>query len=158
MTPQASQDDTTQTPLTCIMPIKSATDYQALAELLKVAKPKVDLALDAISTVHFARFVFLQENTQLAIITTYDGSFDKYIADFANYIGDVFDALFQHISDPPPVPVKKNTAEFIAWVAAHDVPHSGFYSAYPASTVVELVGAQGAAPANARSTQDTIGV
>ena len=139
MSNQTETSTVAQTPLTCIMPIKSAADCQALVQLLKVAKPKVDEALDAISTVHFARFVFLQEGTQLAIITTYDGSFDKYIADFANYIGDVFDALFQHISDPPPLPVKKNTAEFIAWVAKHDVPHSGFYSAYPASTVVQLV-------------------
>jgi hypothetical protein len=129
-----------QTPLTCLMPIKSQQDYEALAALLKVAKPQVDKALSAIGTVHFARFVFMQDNTQLAIITTYDGTFEQYISDFANYIGEIFDALFAHVSDPPPLPVKKNTPQFIKWVDAHNLPHSGFFSAYPLLNVVSILG------------------
>jgi hypothetical protein len=130
-----------QTPLTCILPIKSPKDYEQLAALLKVAKPQVDKALSAIGSVHFARFVFMQDNTQLAIITTFDGSFEQYITDFANYIGDIFDALFAHVSDPPPLPVKKNTAQFIKWVDEHNLPHSGFFSAYPQLTVLGILGA-----------------
>jgi hypothetical protein len=127
-----------QTPLTCIMPIKSQPDYLALVELLKNAKSAVDTALDSVKTVHFARFVFLQNNTQLAIITTFDGSFADYISDFATHIGPIFDALFQHIAEPPPLPVKKNTDAFIAWVDAHDVKDAGFYSAYPGLKVVDI--------------------
>jgi hypothetical protein len=127
-----------QTPLTCILPIKSQADYLALVELLKSAKPAVDAALDSVNTVHFARFVFLQNNTQLAIITTFDGTFADYISDFATHIGPIFDALFQHIADPPPLPVKKNPDAFIAWVDAHDAKDSGFYSAYPTLKVVDI--------------------
>jgi hypothetical protein len=129
-----------QTPLTCIMPIRSPENYKALAALLPMAKPKIDEALAKIGTVHFARFVFLQDNSQLAIITTFDGTFDKYIGDFARFIGPIFDAVFEHIVDPPPLPVSKNTAAFVAWVEAHDAPHSGFFSAYPALQVVDILG------------------
>ena len=130
--------NTAQTPLTCIMPIKSAADAAALAQILPKAKPAVDKALDSIGTVHFARFVFLQNNTQLAIITTFDGTFSQYITDFANGIGDIFNTLFQHVSDPPPLPVQQHVKEFIAWVEAHDAPHVGFYSAYPLLEVQDI--------------------
>ncbi len=128
-----------QTPLTCIMPIKSDADYQALAALLPQAKPSIDAALTAIGTVHFARFVFLSNNTELAIITTYDGDFAKYIGDFAAFIGPIFDALFAHITNPPPLPVNKNQPEFVAWVQAHNAVPTGFYSAYPTLKVVDIL-------------------
>jgi hypothetical protein len=127
-----------QSPLTCVMPIKSAEDFQALSTLLPAAKPVIEQALDTIGTVHFARFVFLSNNTQLAIITTYDGDFDRYIADFAQHIGPVFDQLFAHISDAPPLPVNKNVAEFVKYVFAHDVKATAFYSAYPQLTVLDI--------------------
>lgn len=136
--PEATPVTPVQSPLTCIMPIKSPESYQALDALLKQAKPMIDQALDAVKTVHFARFVFLANNTQLAIITTFDGSFEDYISDFANYIGPIFDQLFLHISDPPTAPVKQNAQEFIEWVYNHDVKDAGFYSAYPTRSVVEI--------------------
>jgi hypothetical protein len=127
-----------QSPLTCIMPIKSAEDFRALSALLPAAKPAIDQALDVIGTVHFARFVFLGNNTQLAIITTYDGDFNRYIADFAQHIGPVFDQLFQHISDAPPLPVNKNVDDFVKYVFDHDVKATAFYSAYPQLTVLDI--------------------
>jgi hypothetical protein len=130
-----------QIPLTCVMPIRSPESYEALVRLLPQAKPLIDAALAEIGTVHFARFVFLHDNTELAIITTFDGPFERYISDFAHYIGDVFDKVFQHIKDPPPHPVNKNTAAFIEWVRQHDVPHSGFFSAYPRSKVIDITSA-----------------
>jgi hypothetical protein len=138
-----------QTPLTCIMPIKSEPDYQALAALLPQAKPQIDAAMTAIGTVHFARFVFLSNNTELAIITTFDGDFAKYIGDFATYIGPIFDALFAHITSPPPLPVIKNQAAFVAWVQAHNAVTAGFYSAYPTLKVIDIL--TQIAPAASRS-------
>ncbi len=127
-----------QNPLTCIMPIKSPQDYQALVKLLPSAHDQITAALDAIGTVHFARFIFLQNNTQLGIITDYDGDFAKYISDFATYIGPIFDAMFAHIADAPPLPVKKNTEAFIEYVRQHDLPSVRFYSAYPSLSVIEI--------------------
>ena len=120
------------------MPIKSPADYQALVQLLPAAHDQITAALDAIGTVHFARFVFLQNNTQLAIITDYDGDFVKYISDFATFIGPIFDAMFVHIADAPPLPVKKNAEAFVDYVRQHDVNSIRFYSAYPSLSVIDV--------------------
>jgi hypothetical protein len=89
------------------------------------------VALDRIATVHFARFVFLGK-TKLAVITTYDGSFEDYLNDFINVIGKIFDALLQHMADAPPLPVENNRQAFMEYVRANDLRCLGtFYSAYP---------------------------
>ena len=108
-------------PLTLVMNIKSPADFAALQKLLGDigAKPPgenpIDNALTKVGTVHFARFVFLSQ-TQLAVITSYDGDFDVYIKAFTHYLGDIFDALLSHMSDAPPLPVKDNIANFLAYV------------------------------------------
>src|SRR5687768_1688244 len=92
-TPQAPTTNTTvQNPLTLLMTIRSPEDYAALKttiEQLQALPPEqnpIVRALDTIGTVHFARFVFVDE-TRLAVITTYDGDFDAYINDFVDHIG-----------------------------------------------------------------------
>src|SRR5207247_6569580 len=71
-----------QSPLTLVMKIKSDAAYQELKALLnqmQSAPPDrnpIWVALNKLRNVHFARFVFLNNNTQLAVITTYDGTFD----------------------------------------------------------------------------------
>jgi hypothetical protein len=139
---------TVQNPLTLIMNIKSAADYQQLNGLLQKlqsAPPDqnpIIVALNKLKTVHFARFVFLSNNTQLAVITTYDGSFDQYINDFIDEIGDVFNALLAHMSGAPPLPVQKNRDAFLAYVKANDLRGiEPFYSAYPRSTVLDILNA-----------------
>jgi hypothetical protein len=139
---------TVQNPLTLIMNIKSAADYQQLNGLLQKfqsAPPDqnpIFVALNKLKTVHFARFVFLSNNTQLAVITSYDGSFEQYINDFIDEIGDVFNALLAHMSGGPPLPVQKNRDAFLAYVKANDLRGiEPFYSAYPGSTVLDILNA-----------------
>jgi hypothetical protein len=137
-----------QSPLTLIMNIKSPEDYAQLNGLLakmQSAPPEQNpiwVALTKLKTVHFARFVFLSNNTQLAVITTYDGSFDKYINDFVDEIGDVFNALLAHMKDAPPLPVQKNRDAFLAYVKANDLRAiEPLYSAYPQASVVTILDA-----------------
>ena len=103
MTPAAASATTPsaapqQNPLTLVMTIKSPEAAQQLIGLLTkfdqlpTSQNPINVALDNLKTVHFARFVFLENNTKLAVITTYDGSFDDYINDFVNHIGDIFNA------------------------------------------------------------------
>ena len=134
-----------QNPLTLVMTIKSPADYQQLNGLLQKmqsAPPAMNpimVALNKLKIVHFARFVFLANNTQLAVITTYDGSFEQYINDFIDEIGDVFNALLAHMSGAPALPVQKNRDAFLAYVKANDLRCiEPFYSAYPASTVLDI--------------------
>ncbi|BDI31087.1 hypothetical protein CCAX7_31380 [Capsulimonas corticalis] len=133
-----------QSPLTVIMTIKSPEDYEALNATLQGfnAMPPdqnpVIQALNSVGTVHFARFVFLDNNTKLGIITTFDGSFEKYIRDFAEKLGPIFDMIHVHMIDSPPLPVKEHPDEFLQYVRDHDVTPVAFYSAYPSLTVLDI--------------------
>ena len=137
-----------QNPLTLVMNIKSPEDYaqlNALVTKLQSAPPEQNpiwVALTKLKTVHFARMLFLANNTQLAVITAYDGSFDKYINDFVDEIGDVFNALLSHMKDAPPLPVQQNRDAFLAYVKANDLRCiEPFYSAYPQAPVVTILNA-----------------
>ena len=131
-------DTQKQNPLTLIMKIKSPADAAALKGMLTkfLSMPRnvnpIDVALDKLAKVHFARFVFLDNDTRLAIITSYDDAFDDYINDFVDVIGDIFNALLAHMSDAPALPVQANRAAFLEYVRANDLTSFGaFYSAYP---------------------------
>lgn len=134
-------------PLTLVMTIKSPKDFQALKtkiehmQSLPPDKNPIVLALNKLGTVHFARFVFLNER-QLAVITTYDGSFEDYIDAFVNDIGGVFDSILEHVADAPPTPVKnpENRKPFLEFVRKNDLTAvPPFYSAYPDLTVLDIL-------------------
>jgi hypothetical protein len=132
-------------PLTLVMRIKSPQDAVKLKTLvlgmqaLPPDQNPITKALDEIGTVHFARFVFLDENT-LAVITTYDGEFDDYIFRFVDKIGHIFDLLLAHVDQAPPTPVKDHPQEFLAYIKAHDLKSAGpLYSAYPALTTQRIL-------------------
>jgi hypothetical protein len=132
-----------QQPLTLILTMKSDDDFQKLSKLLEEAQsnPDSDLrkALDGIETVHFARFVFLENNTKLAVITTYDGDLDTYLNAFVRQIGKLFDTILHHVSPAPPTPVEEFPGEFIDFIKRHDMKATGaFYSAYPGLTVKHI--------------------
>ncbi len=144
---RTTADGMVQSPLTLVMPIRSPEDSAALHATIEnlQALPReqnpIIRALDEIATVHFARFVFLDE-TRLAVITTYDGDFATYINDFVDHIGDVFNALLQHMAEAPPLPVQAHRQEFLDYIRRHDlgcVPP--FYSAYPDRTVLDILAA-----------------
>jgi len=127
------------------MKIKSDAAYQELKALLnqmQSAPPDrnpIWVALDKLRNVHFARFVFLNNNTQLAVITTYDGTFEAYINEFIDAIGDIFNALLQRMDGAPPLPVQKNRAAFLEYVRTNDLRGiEPFYSAYPTATVLDI--------------------
>jgi len=134
-----------QNPLTLVMTIKSEDDFKQLSALLtKIQSAPPDknpiwVALNTLKTVHFARFVFLENHTKLAVITTYDGTFEDYINEFIDAIGDVFNALLAHMKDASPLPVQKYRTEFLEFVRAHDLRAiEPFYSAYPTATVLDI--------------------
>jgi len=145
-------------PLTLVIPLAEGSDPLNLEGALSALQPKIDAALEAVGTVHYARFVLLdgsKPNLQpspssigpfsLGVITSFDGDFDVYIQDFVNQLGPVFDALLQFAADGAGlVPVAEHVEEFIAYVAANDAtqqpPNSTFkmYNAYP-YTVQEVL-------------------
>jgi hypothetical protein len=141
---QSAVQQQVQSPLTLVMKAESSVAFATLRQTvedlqsLPSDKNPVVAALDKLGTVHFARFVFLGDD-QLAVITTYDGDFDTYINDFIDEIGDVFNALLEHV-DRTLVPVQSHRSEFLKFVREHDLRCVGpFYSAYPQRTVLDIV-------------------
>ena len=143
MTARPTADAPVQQPLTLVMPVRPEASATLHAELEQLqALPREDnpviTALDEIGTVHFARFVFLDDE-RLAVITTYDGDFERYIMDFVDHIGGVFDQLLRHMADPPTLPVQQHPEEFLDYVRRHDLRClPPFYSAYPSRPVVDI--------------------
>ncbi|MGE4095377.1 MAG: cytochrome P450, partial [Candidatus Binatia bacterium] len=79
--PPPAKELTVQRPLTAVMTLKQPYDthYRALKTLLGLFFNEIRALLDRVGTVHGARFIFLENNTKLALITTYDGTFEDYI-------------------------------------------------------------------------------
>jgi hypothetical protein len=105
--------------------------------LLRARSHGITRDLDSVGTPHFAQFVPL-ENNQIGFFTVYDGSFDKYIADFTKNIGQVFDLIFKFTKDPPPSPCRMHLQEFIEFAAGASRTPIGFYQAYPGLTVQDI--------------------
>jgi hypothetical protein len=125
-----------QNPLNLILTIK-AGQQQTLIKLLGENSAAIDAALTKVGTVHFARFLFLNETT-LLIITTYDGDFSTYIEQFTAILGGTFNAIFSLTDPAPPLPVEKNVQAFIDFVQKWNLP-SNLYSAYPQCTVQQIL-------------------
>jgi hypothetical protein len=133
-----------QNHFTLSFPLKSPEDAKALAEQLQPMMPALFRANDAIGTVHYSRFTVLSEKT-LLFLGDFDGEFGQLMADLAQRAGPVFDAIFQHVENPPPTPVAGNADAFAEWTASHVLDAVNLYSAYPSVTAREIKGLASAA-------------
>jgi hypothetical protein len=124
-------------PFLVILPIKSYLHFIAVQLILRARGHGTTKDLDSVGTPHFAQFVPL-ENNQIGFFTVYDGSFNKYIADFTKNIGQVFDLIFKFTKNPPPSPCRKHLQEFIDFAAGANRAPIGFYQAYPGLSVQDI--------------------
>lgn len=133
-------------PLTLVLNIKSKADAKKVQEFLamETTKTTINTALEAVGTVHFARFVFLSES-ELAIITSYDGDFEAYVDAFIDQLHSIFDTLLSFmIGGAEVTPIKKKTDEFLAYIKTHDRSRVGGvlqqeFCAYPNLTVAAIL-------------------
>jgi hypothetical protein len=148
-----------QHPLLISLPMKSKLKAFVFEEIvLKAARKKMTEGADSVGTLHFTHFVPLAD-THLGFFTIFDGTFEKYMGDFTEKIGPVFDLMFKYVSDPPPTPVAKNAKAFLDYAGAMDRTGIGYYSAYPGVAVQDIralladakAGPAKAQPANAKA-------
>jgi hypothetical protein len=124
-------------PFLVILPIKSRLAFMEVKLILRARGRGTTKDLDKVGTPHFAQFVPLEDN-QIGFFTVYDGSFEKYIADFTKNIGQVFDLIFKFTKNPPPSPCRKHLQEFIDFAAGANRTPLGFYKAYPGLTAQDI--------------------
>jgi hypothetical protein len=133
-----------QSPLNLMLTVAEGQNQAILAYVFSQSVV-IDAGLNAVGTVHFARFLPEPGFTSnpptsqiLWVLTEYDGTFDQYIQDFVSQMGKVFDTLLSYVVNPPPFPVEDNMAAFGQWVSSHNQP-SNLYSAYPTCTVQTIL-------------------
>jgi hypothetical protein len=128
---------TNQNHFTLRFPLKSPADAKAVGEDLPPLMPELFKAADTIGTIHYSRFTVLSDKT-LLFLGDFDGEFSELMANLAKNTGQVFDAIFKHVDNPPPTPVAGNADAFVEWAAAHLVHAVNLYTAYPDATVKEI--------------------
>src|SRR5947209_16537840 len=99
--------------------------------------PELFQAEDTNGTIHYSRFTILSDKT-LLFLGDFDGEFGPLIADLAMHAGPVFDAIFQHVDNPPSTPVADHPDAFVAWTTGHLVHPLNLYTAYPDVTAKEI--------------------
>jgi hypothetical protein len=135
-------------PLHLVLPIKEPVkeNAQKLLKLMQVGAPLVEEALDKNKHVHSAYFMLVENGTHLSMMTVYDGDFEAYVEHFAIDV-KLFDEQLKYLEGAPPTPTRLHPKEFVNWIKKYnrgEEPFGGyFYSAYPTTTVADVVNATG---------------
>ena len=126
-----------QNHFTLSFPLKAPADARAVSQQLPSLMPEMFKAQDSLGTIHYSRFTMLSDKT-LLFLGDFDGEFAQLMADLAKTAGPIFDAIFQHVNNPPPSPVASNSEAFVEWTAEHLVTAVNLYTAYPGVTAKEI--------------------
>ena len=100
--------------------------------------------LGGISSIHFARWVLVDNGQRLLFFSNYDGSWESYLGDFIDKASLGLTSVWSNTEDFPKaffLSFKGATDEerFKAWTRAHQVPTQTWYSAYPELTVHNIL-------------------
>jgi hypothetical protein len=132
-----------QNALTLIMNVRKPLDehVKAIKELLqdKTWNETAVAGLNKVGTVHFARFLLFNNDTQFATITTFDGDFESYVRDFVALLYPILNPFFVHIEDTDEaLPLQKNPDKFLEFAQRTIAPSLFWYSAYPTASTLEI--------------------
>ncbi|WP_454626556.1 hypothetical protein [Bradyrhizobium cenepequi] len=120
--PSIQPGDNIQCMMNLIMPLKIKSPIGRAEAALAIAQNKdaIYAGLDNVGTVHFARFVIVDNN--ICMFSVYDGDFTNYIRDFIATIGSVFNAVVELVEGGDAViPCEHNVEAFIQWVHERDL-------------------------------------
>ena len=95
-------------------------------------------SLIGISTIHFVRWLVIDNGRRLMMVSDYDGSWENYIDEFAEMILSGLDAIWE-TSLAYPADGARDLPAFKAFLRNHQVPAEVFFSAYPGDTVLNIV-------------------
>jgi len=122
------------TAMTVITPIIEGR-LEALQTVLTQIHTTPDSPLRQVNTIHFARWVIINEGKQLLFTTNFDGGWEQYLKDFAEKTPGGVDAIWSNCVGYPGV---KNLPALIKYVRQYEVNATLFYAAYPDTTVRQV--------------------
>jgi hypothetical protein len=99
--------------------------------------------LARVGTIHFARWVFLDNRRRLFFGSNYDGSLDSYMDDFINKVAYGLNLVFSNGVGYPRTAWllsggAKHEQQFKYYLRRHQVPTQVWYKAYPSLTAADL--------------------
>jgi hypothetical protein len=94
-------------------------------------------SLIGISTIHFVRWLLIDGDRRLVLLSDYDGSWESYIDEFAVMILSGLDAIWGTSFGYPPDGARDLPA-FKRFLRTHQVPSEVFFSAYPDATILNI--------------------
>ncbi|GGN51996.1 hypothetical protein [Oceanobacillus indicireducens] len=118
--------------LTVIAPLKEGGAERLRKKLSN--NPDQMEVMARIATVHDMRWVIFDDDKRLLFATAYDGDWDAYIDDFGTKIPELLDHFFSEVVDYPGI----NDPTIKDFIAKHQVTATGWYCAYPNSTVRDI--------------------
>jgi hypothetical protein len=95
-------------------------------------------SLIGISTIHFVRWLLIDDGRRLVMLSDYDGSWESYIDEFAEMILSGLDAIWNTSLGFPPDGARDLPA-FKRFLRSQQVAAEIFFSAYPDETVLNIV-------------------
>jgi hypothetical protein len=94
-------------------------------------------SLSGISTIHFVKWLVIDNGRRLVMLSDYDGSWESYIDEFAEMILSGLDAIWETSHGFPPDGARDLPA-FKRFLRMHQVASEVFFSAYPETTVLKI--------------------
>jgi hypothetical protein len=99
--------------------------------------------LARVRTIHFARWVFLDDKKRVVFLSNYDGSLESYMDDFINKVGFGLNLVFSNgVGYPRTNYLMKDGCsderKFKEYLRRHQLPTQVWYNAHPGLTAVDL--------------------
>jgi hypothetical protein len=140
--PTFREDVVTQNQLTVITVVREGHADRVRAVLSAIdsyaKRLSPDGSLIGISTIHFVRWLVIDEGRRLMLVSDYDGSWENYIDEFAEMILSGLEAIWETAEGFPPGGARDLPA-FKQFLRGGQVPSEAFFSAYPEETVLNII-------------------
>jgi hypothetical protein len=99
--------------------------------------------LTRVNTIHFARWVFLDDKRRLFFASNYDGSLESYMDDFINKVAWGLNLVFSNGVGYPRtrwliLDGAKDEQKFKRYIRRHELPTEVWYNAHPGITAFEM--------------------
>jgi hypothetical protein len=99
--------------------------------------------LARVTTIHFARWVFLDDKKRLFFASNYDGSLDSYMDDFINKVAFGLNVVFSNGIGYPTtnwliLDGAKDEQKFKYFIRRHELPTEVWYNGHPGLTALDL--------------------
>ena len=132
------EDRVVQNQMTIVSPVKRGWWPRAFVKLALViaalASKRAEGSLSGVTTIHFARWVLIDDGEYLLFESNYDGSWENYIDDFVDFASTGMNVIWGTAVDFPRGGCRDIEA-FKHVIRQYQLPTQIFYSAYPRSTV-----------------------